>query len=552
MTVLTIAKLARAAGLGVETVRYYQRRGLMPGPRASGKTAYRENDQSHVQLLLFIRPAQAAGFTLKEIKELLAPDPTRDRDRIRDLAGRRLEDLGRLGAAELEQLVEVGADWTWQTDARHHFTHFSSGVEAATGLKPARAVGKSWFDFFSDAARRDRKYEMHVADLKALRPFRDFIYEIAKPGENCRYVSVSGFPRFDEDGAFAGYCGSGRNVTAMVEALDELRETRRALALGQSRKKLVHDAEGGRSHAERLMAALNAMHDAFCYYDSNNTLVLFNDAMVDMYAGLEDIIRPGVSFETMMATALERGVILAGGASPETLLRQVLANRREQDQWEAVLAFGDGRFCMHREIRTDDGGTIGICTDVTDLKRREEELARAKDRSENLLSDLQRTIDSMAMGVVLVDAELRAETINRAFYEIWKVTPQDVAPGSHFRALMDVNRHKGIYDVPDAEWEGYVSSRLAEIRAGDVAAREFHRADGCTMIYSVTALSGGRRLISYYDVTELKERERALGVSPRPSPSRNRYRPAAPRRAGGAADAPASSLPRRCARRSWP
>jgi PAS domain S-box-containing protein len=417
---------------------------------------------------------------------------------------------GRLGAAELEQLVEVGADWTWQTDARHHFTHFSSGVEAATGLKPARAVGKSWFDFFSDAARRDRKYEMHVADLKALRPFRDFIYEIAKPGENCRYVSVSGFPRFDEDGAFAGYCGSGRNVTAMVEALDELRETRRALALRESRKKLVHDAEGGRSHAERLMAALNAMHDAFCYYDSNNTLVLFNDAMVDMYAGLEDIIRPGVSFETMMATALERGVILAGGASPETLLRQVLANRREQDQWEAVLAFGDGRFCMHREIRTDDGGTIGICTDVTDLKRREEELARAKDRSENLLSDLQRTIDSMAMGVVLVDAELRAETINRAFYEIWKVTPQDVAPGSHFRALMDVNRHKGIYDVPDAEWEGYVSSRLAEIRAGDVAAREFHRADGCTMIYSVTALSGGKRLISYYDVSEMKQREADL------------------------------------------
>jgi PAS domain S-box-containing protein len=417
---------------------------------------------------------------------------------------------GRLGASELEQLVEIGADWVWQTDAQHRFIHFSGGVEAATGLKPARATGKSWFDFFSDAARRDRKYEMHVADLKALRPFRDFIYEIAKPTESCRYVSVSGFPRFDEDGAFAGYCGSGRNVTAMVETLEELRETRRALALRESRRKLVHDAEGGRSHAERLMAALNAMHDAFCYYDSNNTLVLFNDAMVDMYAGLEDVIRPGVSFETMMGTALRRGVILAGDADPQTMLEEVLAKRREQDQWETVLAFGDGRFCMHREIRTDDGGAIGICTDVTDMKRREEELARAKDRSENLLSDLERTIDSMSMGVVLVDAELKAETINRAFYEIWKVTPQDVALGSHFRALMDVNRHKGIYDVPDAEWEGYVASRLAEIRAGDVSAREFRRADGCTMIYSVTALSGGKRLVSYYDISEMKQREADL------------------------------------------
>src|SRR5690606_37594413 len=75
---------------------------------------------------------------------------------------------------------------------------------------------------------------------------------------------------------------------------------------------------------------------------------------------------------------------------------------------------------------------------------------------------------------------------------------------------MDVNRHNGIYDVADEGWELYVASRLTEIRAGDVAPREFRRADGCVMIYSVTALSGGKRLISYYDVSELKQREADL------------------------------------------
>lgn len=100
MTVLTIARLARAAGLGVETVRYYQRRGLMPVPRA-GKTAYREYDQSHLRILQFIRSAQTAGFTLKEIKELLSLDRTRDRDRVRELASGRLADLARQ-AEELE------------------------------------------------------------------------------------------------------------------------------------------------------------------------------------------------------------------------------------------------------------------------------------------------------------------------------------------------------------------------------------------------------------------------------------------------------------------
>ncbi len=101
MTGMTIARLARAAGMGVETVRYYQRRGLMPVPRVSGKTAFRHYDDAHLQRLLFIRRAQGAGFTLETIKELLALDRTRDRTRVRALATERLEALARQ-AEELE------------------------------------------------------------------------------------------------------------------------------------------------------------------------------------------------------------------------------------------------------------------------------------------------------------------------------------------------------------------------------------------------------------------------------------------------------------------
>lgn len=98
---MTIAKLARAAGIGVETVRYYQRRGLLAVPRTGGKSAFREYDGSHLRTLLFIRRAQAAGFTLEGIRELLALDRTRDRSRIRLLAGERLKALERQ-AEELE------------------------------------------------------------------------------------------------------------------------------------------------------------------------------------------------------------------------------------------------------------------------------------------------------------------------------------------------------------------------------------------------------------------------------------------------------------------
>ncbi len=66
----TIGQLASAAGVGVETVRYYQRRGLLEEPtRGNG---YRRYDASHLERLRFIKRAQELGFTLAEIAELLA------------------------------------------------------------------------------------------------------------------------------------------------------------------------------------------------------------------------------------------------------------------------------------------------------------------------------------------------------------------------------------------------------------------------------------------------------------------------------------------------
>ncbi len=126
-------------------------------------------------------------------------------------------------------------------------------------------------------------------------------------------------------------------------------------------------------------------------------------------------------------------------------------------------------------------------------------------------SDLKRVLDAMKMGVVLLDADLIVEIVNDEFYKIWNLSPQDVGAGSPFQALLEISRYAGVYEVAEENWDGYVAHRLAEIRAGDVAPREFVRADGCTMIYSVTALSGGRRLVSYYDVSEMKRREQQLG-----------------------------------------
>lgn len=103
-TSFTIGRLAHAGDVGVETVRYYQRRGLLDTPnRASNCTGNRRYGAEDLRRLRFIRTAQAAGFTLEQIGELLLLDASQDRVRARALAKARVAALN----AKIAELIRA-------------------------------------------------------------------------------------------------------------------------------------------------------------------------------------------------------------------------------------------------------------------------------------------------------------------------------------------------------------------------------------------------------------------------------------------------------------
>ncbi|MDB5696215.1 MAG: MerR family transcriptional regulator [Sphingomonas bacterium] len=112
MTTTTIAGFAREGGVGVETVRYYQRRGLLATPErpngAGANGGIRRYGPEDVRRLRFIRYAQAAGFTLEQIRELLMLDATEDRTRVNALARSQIAALD----ARIAEMVSARAALT--------------------------------------------------------------------------------------------------------------------------------------------------------------------------------------------------------------------------------------------------------------------------------------------------------------------------------------------------------------------------------------------------------------------------------------------------------
>lgn len=94
MSTITIGEFAKAAGVGVETVRFYERKGLLEAP-ARKESGYRQYDSKAVERLKFIRTAQQVGFTLKEIRELLLlrDDPDARREDVRGMAREKVIDI---------------------------------------------------------------------------------------------------------------------------------------------------------------------------------------------------------------------------------------------------------------------------------------------------------------------------------------------------------------------------------------------------------------------------------------------------------------------------
>jgi MerR family mercuric resistance operon transcriptional regulator len=104
---LTIGRLARAADVGVETIRYYQGRQLLPVPSAIG--AFRYYPQDSVDRVRFIKRAQELGFSLDEVAELLRLGDGVDRASIRQVAADRLSQI-EAKLADLRRMQRVLKD----------------------------------------------------------------------------------------------------------------------------------------------------------------------------------------------------------------------------------------------------------------------------------------------------------------------------------------------------------------------------------------------------------------------------------------------------------
>lgn len=134
-------------------------------------------------------------------------------------------DLAR-SEARFRDLATISSDWIWEQDASSRFIDMSSGLQRA-GLSSPMTLGKLRWEL--PILLDEADWVEHKATLAAHQLFSNFEYPIRNERGEIRWFSISGKPLFDDDGRFAGYRGTGRDVTRAKLAEAEVRSHRDTL-----------------------------------------------------------------------------------------------------------------------------------------------------------------------------------------------------------------------------------------------------------------------------------------------------------------------------------
>ena len=162
--------------------------------------------------------------------------------------------------------------------------------------------------------------------------------------------------------------------------------------------------EERRSAMARLNDAIECMSESFALFDADDRLVLANSRHRQAYAHGNPLFTPGIRFEDIIRGGIALGQHPEARGREEEWVAERLRRHRNPDQpFEQHL--GDERWEKISERRTSDGGTVGVWTDITDLKRQELQLRAAEARARAAEQRLREAIESVHAGFVLFDAD---------------------------------------------------------------------------------------------------------------------------------------------------
>ncbi len=257
----------------------------------------------------------------------------------------------------LRVALEVSPCWVWESDADGYVTYVSENFYRLLGVPVEEYIGKHRSELICTEIAPDIAVANNAL-IARKEPFEDFTYPNIGSDDKVRWLRINGTPFYDELGNFSGYRGVGQDVS------DEIQMEQSA----QQAEHLLH-------------SAIESLQDAFMLFDSEDRLVIANQAWRNLYGALSQQIQPGQTFEEIVRSTVDAGFIDHRPLSAENFIAERM-RAHENPQGPIELKHRDGRWFRTVEQLIPNGGIAIVISDISDAARLERELRTAKEGAE--------------------------------------------------------------------------------------------------------------------------------------------------------------------------
>ena len=318
-----------------------------------------------------------------------------------------------------------------------------------------------------------------------------------------RLVAVGGY-------SFRFHAPSGYNIYIHRRRLDNgqvvetVRETSGACDGDQADDRLEMFAETARAW---MGQALESMADGFALFDDQDRLVAYNKKYVDLNPHIADVIAPGKKYEEMLRVGMERSGYETKGMDLEDFIAWRVEQHLNPGTPHDIL-MSDGRWVRVHERRTDDGGIVGIRSDITELKQREAELLHVSDELRRTNMQFDMALNNMIQGLCMFDADQRLLVCNRRYLEMYGFSADIVKPGIRLPEIMEYSVSLGNYTKEDAERAK--AERPDHARSKERGTLKQYLRDGRVIAVMNEPMPDGSSIATYQDITELERHEAEL------------------------------------------
>ncbi|UMY18110.1 EAL domain-containing protein [Methylobacterium organophilum] len=281
-----------------------------------------------------------------------------------------------------EEVARIASDWFWETDEDGRFVHLSADVERYTGRAASDMIGRTRTELaWTDGS--GRQPECFVAMAEG-RPFRDLVYAYRHPDGTPRWFELSGKPRQDAQGRFAGYRGVGNDVSD---------QHRTRMALAEAHAQLIEQNR-------RFDAALENMTQGLCLFDPESRLLVWNRRYQDMFDLAEGHLRVGMSQREIVEilVGLQR---YKAGATVDSLCEGTRTSLINANAKSVLRELADGRVIAATHRPMEGGGWVATFEDVTERRRNEARIVHMA--RHDALTDLPNRTALRELGIDLLE-----------------------------------------------------------------------------------------------------------------------------------------------------